>query len=387
MKTLTRLTALILFAATPLSADDVQLSQNEHTVKITIGDEAFAVYNLGEGYKKPFLFPIAAPGGIDQLEAELQTPPEDEFAPGNKVIVAEEHAQLKVGCDAAATAELGEILEVSRIQRPWLWVADKNAWIHQCDVIPLKVNVTRIVDLDPPSGLDRKHPLYYDHPHHKGLWVSIDEVNGIAYWAEKGTIRNAGIELLKSSGNPAVLRVTNHWLGDDGQPVVIEITTISIHANRLLAYDIEFKAADKPVTFGDTKEGLFAVRLPNSMREMIAGGPVVSDASVSGSNNLWGKPAPWIDYVGSIAGRQYGVTIMDDPRNFRPSRYHVRDYGLFAINPWGEKAYTGGKEEEQPSVLQPGESLKLRYGLYVHAGGVEEGDVPGAYQRFAGSSQ
>jgi hypothetical protein len=179
-----------------------------------------------------------------------------------------------------------------------------------------------------------------------------------------------------------VLRVTNHWLGDDDQPVVIETSTISIHANRLLAYDIEFTAADKPVTFGDTKEGLFAVRLPNGMREMIAGGPVVSDAGVSGSNALWGKPTPWIDYVGPIAGRQYGVTIMDDPRNFRPSRYHVRDYGLFAINPWGEKAYTGGQEEEKPSVLQPGESLKLRYGLYVHVGGVEEGRVVESFRVF-----
>jgi hypothetical protein len=384
--TLTRLTALILFAAMPLHADEVQLSQNEHTVKIRIGDEVFAVYNLGEGYKKPFLFPIAAPGGIDRLEAELQTPPEDEFAPGNKVFVAQEHAKLK--SDAGeVSAEFGEILNVTEIDRPWLKVADKNGWIHQHDVVPLKVNVTRIVDLDPPTGLDRKHPLYYDHPHHKGLWISIDEVNGIAYWAEKGTIKNAGVELLKSSGDPAMLRLINHWQDDDGQPVVVETSTISIHANRLLVYDIEFKAADKPVTFGDTKEGLFAIRLPNGMREMIAGGPVVSDAGVSGSNALWGKPAPWIDYVGPIAGRPYGVTILDDPRNFRPSRYHVRDYGLFAINPWGEKAYTGGQEEEKPSVLQPGESLKLRYGLYVHVGGVEEGRVGEAFRQFADAPQ
>jgi len=27
-----------------------------------------------------------------------------------------------------------------------------------------------------------------DHPHHKGIWNAIDEVNGVRFWAEKGKL-------------------------------------------------------------------------------------------------------------------------------------------------------------------------------------------------------
>jgi hypothetical protein len=33
-----------------------------------------------------------------------------------------------------------------------------------------------------------------DHPHHKGMWNAIDEVNGVKFWAEKGTIRNTSVK-------------------------------------------------------------------------------------------------------------------------------------------------------------------------------------------------
>lgn len=381
------LTLLALFTAptpAPALAADVTLTKNAESVKITLGDEVLAVYNFGPQWKKPFMLPVAAPGGLDLLEAERTEQPADEFAPGNKVYVTQENAELKVFDNVTGHAKLGEILEVRDIQRPWLWAPEKNAWIHQRDVVPLNVNVTRIVNLEPPSIRDNKHPAYYDHPHHKGLWLSIDEVNEIKFWAEQGIIRNAGVELVKEKGDPAAFRVTNHWLGQDDEPLVIETTTISVFPNRLFVYDIEFKAGEQTATFNDTKEGLFAIRVPNSMREFISGGPVVSSEGVTGTKELWGKPAPWIDYAGPLGEHDFGVTIMDHPGNVRPSRYHVRDYGLFSINPFGEKAYTGGKEEEQPLTLQPGESLTLRYGLYVHAGNAEEGRVGEAYVKFTG---
>jgi hypothetical protein len=63
----------------------------------------------------------------------------------------------------------------------------------------------------------------------------------------------------------------------------------------------------------------------------------------------------------------------------------VRDYGLFAINPFGQKSYTQGTDDPQPAApltLKPGESVRFRYGLYVHRGDATEGQVAAAYEQF-----
>jgi len=225
-----------------------------------------------------------------------------------------------------------------------------------------------------------------DHKHHKGIWVSVDEVNGVKFWAEAGKIKNIVSKGVKAKNGPAKLLLVNHWLGEDGKPIVVETTSISIFANRLLAYDIRFTAGADEVTFDDTKEGLFGFRMVNSMREKESGKVVNADGK-QGTAECWGVPSAWVDYYGEVDGKTYGVTLMDHPTNFRKSRYHVRDYGLFSVSPFGERAYTRGKSEAKPVVIKPNENLRLRYAIYIHSGNTSEGKVAEAYKQFLNATK
>ncbi len=221
-----------------------------------------------------------------------------------------------------------------------------------------------------------------DHPHHKGIWVAIDEVDGIKFWAEAGKIATRSAKVLTAEGNPAQFEVVNDWKAPDGHTVVTETTRVSVFANRVIAFDIRFTTGgDKPIEFGDTKEGLFGFRMVDTMREK-QGGKVENADGLKTTAECWGKTSDWVDYVGTVEGKTFGVTIFDHPKNLRPSRYHVRDYGLFSVSPFGEKSYTNNKRPAEPYFLMPGATLRLRYGIYIHSGETAAGQVNSAYDGY-----
>jgi len=220
-----------------------------------------------------------------------------------------------------------------------------------------------------------------DHPHHKGVWCAIDEVNDIKFWAEKGKIQTKSVEAVTAKGNPAVLKVTNHWVNAEGEPVVIEVEKISIYADRVVTYDLTFTAGKDKVTWGDTKEGLFGIRVADTMRES-KGGEIVNAEGLRTTKACWGKLSDWVDYTGEVGGEKAGVALFDHPENFRRSRYHVRDYGLFTLSPFGTHSYTNGAEPANPLVQEPGMSFRLQYGLYFHPGDAAAGGVSEKYKAF-----
>ena len=62
--------------------------------------------------------------------------------------------------------------------------------------------------------------------------------------------------------------------------------------------------------------------------------------------NVWGKRSNWVDYSADLDGEKLGVAMFDHPGNPRhPTYWHARDYGLFALNPFGSNAFDPKQEE------------------------------------------
>jgi hypothetical protein len=234
----------------------------------------------------------------------------------------------------------------------------------------------------------------FDHKHHKGVWVGVEHVNGVNFWGGKyqqqdavettpaaERIANKSIGADPNPNGSLTVKIVNDWQGEAGKLVLVESTDVTIFPNRLMVYDIRLTAADEPVTFQDTKEGFLAIRVAPTMNGK-TGGVIVNATGEMGEENCWGKTSPWVDYSGPVDGKTVGVALFDSPQNVRPSRYHVRAYGLFAISPFCDKVYSKGQAPEVPLTLKPGESFRVKYGLFPHTGDAQSGKVAEAYNKF-----
>ena len=252
-----------------------------------------------------------------------------------------------------------------------------------------------------PGGVNVLDFAPADHPHHKGLWVAVDEleivgpdgeptVGPLKHWVENGRIETVGLNVGPDRADDhATFTVENHWLtpgdgGDDPRPLLREVTAYTVHADGLLAADILLSpAGDGAVTIGDTKEGFFALRVHPQLDAKGGTGELANSHGDAGEAAVWGKAAAWVDYSGVIDGVPVGVALFDHPGNLRPARYHARGYGLFAASPFGPAAYSEGREPAAPVTIEPGEELRLRYALFVHPGDAKAGHVAGRHAAWA----
>jgi hypothetical protein len=240
-----------------------------------------------------------------------------------------------------------------------------------------------------------------DHPHHVGLWFNYGNVNGIDFWnnsnaikpqdqGKMGAIVHRGVVAARSGAEKGELEVEADWLGPDGKPLLREHTLYVFRGNpymRSIDRITTLTALDRKVTFTDDKEGVLGLRvthaleLPSEKQETFtdAGGRVTNVAK--GDNSLvtgdyltsegkrgaavWGTRGRWCSLSGRLNQEPVTVTILDHPKNPGfPTYWHARGYGLFAANPLGEKALSGGKEELNLS-LEPGSSVIFRYRVLI----------------------
>jgi hypothetical protein len=209
-----------------------------------------------------------------------------------------------------------------------------------------------------------------DHLHHTGLWFSYDDVNGTKLWENHPsyTKPHMGREVVRSteySGN--TLKAVIEWRDTDGKLLLVENRDMTFGGDaklRTIDFRITLTAA-QDVTFGDTKEGAFAIRLAEPFTERKGGRMVDADGRAT-MKSVWGKRSNWVDYTAEIGGEKLGVAMFDYPSNPRhPTYWHARDYGLFALNPFGRNAFDDTQEESKWKLAK-GEKLDFRWMVLVH---------------------
>jgi hypothetical protein len=231
-----------------------------------------------------------------------------------------------------------------------------------------------------------------DHPHHRSLYVAFGEVNGVDVWAEPphpntGRIVHRSWDEIADGPAAALLRERLQWIDGKEVPLLDERREVVVYAARgirLLEISIALTPSRVAVLFGDTKEGGPLALRVNSAIEGRRGGLIENAYGGRREAETWGKRAPWVDYAGVIDGQTVGVAIMDHPSSFRhPTYWHVRDYGLFAANPFGISQFTGDPGRRGDVILTPGQTLTFRYRVCLHTGDAASGRIADRYHDFA----
>ena len=260
------------------------------------------------------------------------------------------------------------------------------------------VTITRGYPVSPKAG-ERS-----DHPHHLGLWMNYESVNGLDFWnnstaipldkkSKYGSIRHQKIMSSNSKKDNASLETLSFWVNSDGQ-VLIEEKTRYVFTKKDNDFIIDriatLEAKVPEVIFKDVKDGMLGLRLARQLEQpsnqadkfVDANGNItpvakMDNEGVSGmyqnqegltGDAVWGKRSQWACLQGKKDGETITIQIIDHPKNVGyPTYWHARGYGLFAANPLGQKVFSEGKEELNLTLKQ-GEKKTFHYRVIVHSG-------------------
>jgi hypothetical protein len=276
-----------------------------------------------------------------------------------------------------------------------------------------EVVVTRGFPLEPRPGDST------DHPHHVGHWFDYGDVNGFDFWGHSnatpaadaphmGTIVHTGVTRAEGGADHGVLAVTADWRVPDGSSLLKERTEFVFSGapgRRVIDRTTTWTATDKAVTFNDTKEGAFGIRVARALEHPstepqvfvndrgekervsrpdnigVTGNYIGSDGKTGEA--VWGTRGPWMGLTGTVDGKPVTLAILDHPSNHGfPTYWHARGYGLFAANPFGRHGY----DPKQPAVtftLSPGQSVTFHHRILIVDAHLTREDLQKEFDEFS----
>lgn len=241
-----------------------------------------------------------------------------------------------------------------------------------------------------------------DHPHHIGLWFNYENVNGLDFWnnsfaipaskkQQYGWIRTRRIVDM-AGGDKGRLTYTADWTDQQRNVLLSEKTTYVFSAVKdiyVIDRTTELTAV-QDVNMPDAKDGMLGLRVAHELelpvkqtREYkddkgnITKVTANKDATVTGNyltsagkegDAAWGTRGNWCMLYGRKGIDTISIVMVDHPSNpGYPTYWHARNYGLFALNPLGQKIFSDGKET-LGFTLPKGKSVSFRYRVMIASG-------------------
>ncbi len=204
------------------------------------------------------------------------------------------------------------------------------------------------------------------HSHHNSVWISHQFVNGTNFWGDTSGARIVHVRTLRmdDSDESAFLETENAWRDKDGKTLLAELRRTTFReleaGERLLVIEMQLEACGAEVRLDESAFGMLAVRMAKTIGVHDGGGTIRNSEGGVDEGGCFRKPARWCDYSGPITATAIeGITLMDHPMNANhPVPFHVRNDGWMGASLTFPGAVT----------IKPGEPLRLRYALFVHAG-------------------
>lgn len=280
--------------------------------------------------------------------------------------VDQQSDRLIITCDSKPVAHF--VFASTNILRPYF------AHVHTTDGLQVTRNHPPIAGVDP-----------VDHPTmHPGIWLAFGNISGQDFWRNKATIRHERfLEAPKVAADKLTFATFATLVSSNGTEIAnltSQLTLRSASGSYLLSWKATFTPLIENFTFGDQEEMGFGIRIATPLSEK-NGGLVKNSDGITGAKNAWGKTAEWCDYSGVLSNRLVGITVIPSAKNFRPSWFHSRDYGLIVANPFGQNAFT--KSEPSSVPVKKGDSFTLHFAAFIHSTPTNQSpDITGAYKTF-----
>lgn len=313
--------AFILISAT-VDAASVQLKRSENQIEVTVDGKPFTTYYFSTETAKPYLMPLRTASGVI-------------------------------------------------VTRGWPVVNDVSAGNPKAS-----------------SFEPHQRPLYFTH----------GDIDGLDFWGEEAFAKYYNDHANQAYGHMVVKSVeqpqtdsgstirARFTLNDPNNRVIGEETQSFTFGgdDHTRTIDCEFilYATAGPIVLGDTKEGTFGIRLAPELSGSHA--HMLNSKGAEGEKAIWGKPADWVAYSGTISGKKVDIAVFDSPKSFRhPTTWHARAYGLFAANPFGLRYFTDDPNQDGSWTILEGKSLTFRYRVLIGEGGLSADQINEAYRQYA----